>query len=128
MATGSKSEKDRDGRRIERWYLACYLRVFDDRTGEIRGQLVDIAPQGMLLIGDSPVPVERTWRVRMRLPVTARDQHLITFTAISRWCRQDSQPGFYLTGYQIGDLSPKLEKLLNALIHDFGYEKKGEKG
>jgi len=123
--TGSGQEEERKNlRQVDRWYLVYYLRVFDGMSRKILGHLVDISERGILLICDNPIEVNEDFRLRMRLPTQMKDRDEIIFPATSRWCKSDTNPDFYLVGFQIHDLEPAIRELIVSLIKDFSYDQK----
>ena len=55
-------------RRLKRWYLVMYLRVYDRDTNELLGHIVDINKEGMRLVNDKPLPVNQIYRLRVDVP------------------------------------------------------------
>lgn len=110
-----------DLRKYERRHLVFYLRVFDGMGSKVIGHIVDISAQGLMLISDNPVPVNEDYRLRMRLPAEIVDKDEILIDATSRWCKQDVNPDFYITGFQIHELTPEIEKYILCLIDDFSF-------
>lgn len=108
-------------RRIERKYLVFYLRVFDGMSSRILGNLVDISEHGLRLVGDGALEVNEEFRLRMLLPYDKDERKEIVFSATCRWCKKDSNPDFYLSGFQIHDLNAVNANLIKELIEDFGY-------
>lgn len=108
-------------RQVERWYLVYYLRVFDGMSRNILGHLVDISEKGLMLICENPVEVNGDYRLRMRLPNQMKDRDEIIFSATSRWCKKDANPDFYLVGFEMHDLAPKIREIIVSLIKEFHY-------
>ena len=106
-------------RGVERVYLAFYLRVFDGMGGKVVGHLVNISSNGLMLLSDSPIPVNEEYMLRMRLPPVLVEKGEIIFNAVSRWCENDANPDFYLAGFQLHDISPELKDDILALIEEF---------
>ncbi|MFV0436607.1 MAG: PilZ domain-containing protein [Desulfopila sp.] len=121
MSEQQMCEHYRDLRKVERRHLVFYLRVFDGLGSKVIGHIVDISAQGLMLISDDPLPVNKGYRLRMRLPAEIVDKDEIILEAISRWCRQDDNPDFYITGFQISELTPEVEKYISCLIEDFSF-------
>ncbi len=117
----STEKRDREQRQIERRQLLLYLRVFDGMGSRVIGNLVDISPNGVMLLSDEPIGVNEDYRLRMRLPEEFGDEGEILFNARSRWCKKDVNPNFYLTGFQIQDISSESKRYLASLIDDFGF-------
>ncbi len=114
--------KDRkDMRGVERRHLVFYLRVFDGMSSKVIGHIVDISSKGLMLISDNPVPVNEYYRLRMRLPSEIGDKDEILIDATSRWCKPDENPDFFITGFQIFNLTSDIEKYILCLINDFSF-------
>lgn len=124
MVDDEQGEERKHKRQVDRWYLVFYLRVFDGMSSKILGHLVDISKKGIMLMCDNPVEVNEECRLRMRLPNPMKDRDEIIFSATSKWCERDTNPDFYLAGFQISDLDPTARGVLNNLIKDFSYDKK----
>ncbi len=118
----SEAEKEQKNRRqVDRKYLVFYLRVFDGMSTNVIGHVVNISSKGVMLLSDNPTPVNEEYRLRMRLPSEIIDRGEIIFNATSRWCKPDVNPDFYLTGYQIYDLSSAIRNSILCLIDDFSF-------
>jgi hypothetical protein len=111
----------RDRRQVERKYLVFYLRVFDGPGTKVMGHLVNISSNGIMLLSDFPIPVSKDYRLRMRLPHELVDNAEILFDATSRWCRNDKNPEFYITGFQLHGITPTLKNVILCLIDEFSY-------
>lgn len=109
-------------RRIKRRHLVFYLRVFDNISNELLGYLVDITPEGAMLISEQPLETDKEYELRMDLPTEiGRKSHLV-FKARSLWNKPDINPSFYDTGFQIIDLADEDVGLINSLISFFGFQ------
>ncbi len=115
-------DQRKDLRKVERRHLVFYLRVFDGMGSKVIGHIVDISSQGLMLISDNSVPVNEDYRLRMRLPAEIADKDEILITATSKWCKQDENPDFYITGFQINAITPEVEKYIHCLIKDFSFD------
>ncbi len=52
----------------KRWHLIYYLRVFDRDTNEMIGHLVNITTEGIMLISDQTIDLDKTFHLRMLWP------------------------------------------------------------
>ncbi|HID69783.1 MAG TPA: PilZ domain-containing protein [Desulfobacterales bacterium] len=114
-------KNDVEQRQVTRRHLVFYLRVFDGMSSRVVGHLMDISSNGLMLLSDEPVPVNEEYRLRMRLPTEVVGSDEIIFGAIGRWCRQDENPDFYITGFKIQDMDDETEKSVSQLIEEFGF-------
>lgn len=110
-----------DKRKLKRRHLIYYLRVFSMPGAELLGHLVDITPEGVMIIGEKPVPAEQDFVLHMDLPAEIMGKESIEFKARSRWSRKDVDPTFYGTGFQLVDVSAEDVRIIKRLIKDFGF-------
>ncbi len=109
-------------RKLKRRHLIYYLRVFDRKTNEILGHLVDITPEGVMLISEDPLPLEKDYQLRMLLPDDLLGRKHLDFDARSLWSRADVNPDFYDTGFKLHGISPDDQDIVEFLISNFGFE------
>ena len=109
-------------RQADRRHLVFYLRVFDGLSNTILGHLVDMSEKGVLLMTDAPLELNKDHHLRIRLPAFVRDRHEVVLQGTSRWCRKESDPDLYLTGFQIYDFDISTKKVVSDLMKDFGYK------
>ncbi len=107
-------------RKLKRRHLIYYLRVFDRATGRLLGHLVDLTPDGMMMMSERPVRVGRAVGLRMVLPGSSGEQ-TVEFEATSRWTSRDVNPDFYDTGFELAKISRKHLAQIETLIDDFGF-------
>ncbi|MCK5071194.1 MAG: PilZ domain-containing protein [Desulfocapsa sp.] len=119
MAETKDGTEKRGGRRR---HLVFYLRIFDGMSSRVLGHLMDISPGGLMLLSDEPIEVNEEHRLRMRLPKDVSGNKEIMFEAVSRWCRPDESPEFFVTGFQIQDIDTEMRESLSRLIEDFGFQ------
>lgn len=108
-------------RKLQRRHLIYYLRVFDRNTVNLIGHLVDITPEGVMVISENPIETGITFQMRMILPKEIFKKEQITFEAISKWSDKDVNPSFYDTGFQLLDISDENRSIIAQLIDDFGF-------
>jgi hypothetical protein len=104
-------------RRLKRWQLVNYLRVFDAKNGNLVGHLVDINQEGIMILGTHPLAINETMELRMeRLSDGVLSN--IFLAAQSQWTKVDKDPHFYNTGFKL--ISPSEDGLsaLQALINE----------
>ena len=109
-------------RRLQRRHLIYYLRVFEKNADQPLGHMVDISTEGMMLISEQPVKTETVFELRMVLPVEIEGSREVHFSAESRWCREDENPDFYNTGFQLINPSPEHVKITEHLIQKFCFK------
>jgi hypothetical protein len=108
-------------RRFKRRYLMYYSRVYNRQTGEVLGYMVDLTPEGAMVISEEPIEVDKVFRLRMDLPEEISDKACLDFEAQSVWCKPDIDPHFYGTGFRILNLPEEDINLIERMIQEYGF-------
>ncbi len=108
-------------RRLKRWYLVLYLRVFEQDTSALLGHIVDISKEGMRLVSDKPLVLNHTYRLWVDVPKEGTSRQRIHLEAESLWTGRDVNPDFYDTGFRMLNISPQALLQLQLLIEEFKF-------
>lgn len=114
--------KESESRRGEnRKYLVFYLRVFNRLNSQILGYVANLSSKGLMLLSDSPIPEGEKFSLKMKLPIELTEKDTFYFDAVSKWCKEDENPDFYVTGLELKNISEEAEQYIKRLIKDFSY-------
>ncbi|MBZ0092291.1 MAG: PilZ domain-containing protein [Sulfuricellaceae bacterium] len=113
-----KSLKDR---KFKRRHLIFYLRVFDAASGDLVGSLVDITPEGVMLVNDKPLPLDTHYHLRMVLPADVFGKHELSFEAKTMWCRNDINPDFFDIGFEFVNIEHGDAMTIVDLVDQYGF-------
>jgi hypothetical protein len=113
-----------DRRSFPRKYLMFYSRVFNQKTGELVGHIVDITPTGALLISETPLEVGQNYTLKMELPDELSLKQWLTFEARSVWCNHDVIAVFFDIGFQLLNVPQSDIDLIERLVDSFGFREK----
>lgn len=120
-------------RHHKRWQLVSLLRVYDFGTGELIGHLFDVTSEGIRLISEQPIPIERHFHLRMDLPdpeqssESQADKSLsceplssepLLLDARSIWSKKDINPNFWDTGFQLLEVTDETKSRIEHLINE----------
>lgn len=119
MSSGTSSSAE--NRRLKRWYLVMYLRVYDQDTEALLGHIVDINKDGLRLVSDRPIATGRTFRMWVDIPKEDTTHQRIFLEAESMWCGKDINPDFYDTGFRIINMGSSALLQLQLLIEEFKF-------
>jgi hypothetical protein len=111
----------REKRKKKRTHLIDYLEIIDSESGSVIGHLADISPQGIMMVGQEPIEVNKDFSFRLQLPATFTDPNMIDFKAHSLWCKKDVNPEFYVSGFNFSEISADEIKILTDLINSYGF-------
>lgn len=118
MTDSGKRRNDPGQRRLRRHYLIYYLRVFDRETGVVLGHLIDITPQGIMILRDAPIAVGSKYALRLRWRNSAGRLQIADFDGECRWCHPDVNPDFYGAGFAISSANEEHVRSISELIED----------
>ncbi|MEZ5585194.1 MAG: PilZ domain-containing protein [Candidatus Competibacteraceae bacterium] len=110
-------------RNLQRWHLFLYLRVFDQQTGELLGNLVDISESGLMMISDQPIPKGKAFDLWVDVPHEEGERERLHLKAHSRWSGKDVNPDFYDNGFQIDSIDLLTLAKIQQLINKFRFYK-----
>jgi hypothetical protein len=108
-------------RTVKRIHLVYYLLVFDGKTGQLAGHVVDITTGGMKLMSKEPFKPETVHHFRMALPDDVGTSKEISFDAKSVWSKDNLFSDFYGTGFTFVKIDDKDIAIIRDLIDKFGY-------
>jgi hypothetical protein len=108
-------------RKFQRNNLIYYLKVYDRNTEKAIGRLVDITPEGVMLISEEPLPADVLFDLRMEFPKEIFGEERLDFSARSMWCRKDLNPDYYDTGFKILDVPLEHVLLIKKLVSEYGF-------
>ena len=107
---------------IKRHQLPYYLEVYNRITKKPLGYIVNISPQGMMLVSNSQTLTHAIFNMYMMLPEAINGHKRIDFDALSQWCKPDVTPGYYDTGFSFTKVPPELAELVEALKDYFTFK------
>jgi len=104
-----------DQRSKPRITIAEQPRVLDTHSGEVLGELVNLSAEGLMVAATHCIQ-PNTVR-QMRIPLRQGERHLeIRIGAESLWCEDANDSGVHWTGFQIIDISPQDQLILDSII------------
>lgn len=111
-----------DGRRsTRRRHLIYYLRVWDSDTKKLLGHVVDITTEGLMLISDEPIELNKSFNLEMQWHDDSGETKKICFKAESRWKHKDVNAAFYDTGFIILNHEEEIFSPIREIIDEFGF-------
>ena len=56
-------------RKLERHHVSNSLEVYDLDSGELLGRVVDLHTEGLMLLSERPIELNRSWALQVNLPM-----------------------------------------------------------
>jgi hypothetical protein len=113
--------KPEDRRTIKRRHLIFYLRVWELDEDRPLGHVVDISPEGLMLISEEPLTTSREYTLEVRLPNTEGTLLPMRFRAICRWSDNDVNPAFYDSGFEFMEKRTEDIETIRNLVEEYGF-------
>lgn len=108
-------------RHLERKDFSYYMRLVDNDTHNLVGHLVDISSGGFKLDSQTPIPVNKDFRLRMDLTSEVANKPAMVFVARSRWCEVDPlDPFIYNVGFQLVNITPADLDIFKRMMDKYG--------
>ncbi len=112
-------------RKSVRRYLYNYSQVLDSDKNSVTGRLVNITPEGMMIMSDRPIERDTRFNFRMALPdgVAITDETDIRFEGNCRWCKKAYNPDYFDVGFEFTQLPETSRHTIDYLMkfHSFNY-------
>jgi len=110
-----------ENRKMKRWHVIYYLRIFDQDTDSLLGHLVDITTEGIKMVSEESIPFKKDFRLKMEVPLKGTETEEVLFDARSMWSQKDTNPDFYATGFRLEKPNMETIKVIQALISDLSF-------
>ncbi|KIH77843.1 PilZ domain-containing protein [Geoalkalibacter ferrihydriticus] len=115
------TQNSADKRSQKRRNTIYYLEVYDLESGRLLGRLVDITVEGMMLISETPIAPDRTYKCRMSLPAEILGRSNILFDATCMWSRKARNDDFFEAGFRSLIADPGDIDAIEMLIQRFAF-------
>jgi hypothetical protein len=111
-----------DRRRNKRHNISYYLQIIDASLGKVIGHLSDISPEGLRMDSQQPIPIQKTYRIRIQTAADISDRENIEFIAISKWCRQNPiDPVLYDVGMEIISINTHDRQVIQRMMEKYSF-------
>lgn len=116
-----KAEK----RKLDRKNFTYYMRVLDETTGELVGQLSDISTGGFKIESTTPIPLGSIFQLRIDQTREISNRSHLSFTARVIWCQHDPyDPTVFNVGFQLIDMTPADYDIFVKMFNEYGVKRR----
>ncbi len=114
MTANTKPHEQRHHRRVS---IPEQPKLYDAHSGEAVGELVNLSSDGLMAASSDCICCGSV--CQLRIPLMKGEQQVdIHVGAESLWCEDANDSGTYWTGFQIIDISPDDQLILDAIVGD----------
>ena len=108
-----------NNRRHERSALNQTINITDMINGGGFGELINISPDGLMVMTYAEVPTHAIYQLELELPTEIEGDNRIGLGADCLWCRQVENFNRYWAGFQIIDASDQAMQQIEKLIDNY---------
>ncbi|MBN2146138.1 MAG: PilZ domain-containing protein [Anaerolineales bacterium] len=108
-------------RKHKRKDLLFYSRVYDARGGTMIGNLLNITPQGAMVLADKPIEPGIEFNLHIELPEGISDKTFIDVDARSLWHQPDINPEFIDIGFEFTRIDEQDLPIISRLVDEYGF-------
>ena len=108
-------------RELKRRHLIYYLRVYNGKSKNPFGFMVDIHFKGLMLISDESIKTKKHFDLKMELPQETGDKLHVEFAATSLWCKKSVNADFYESGFSLDKIDEESLASIDNIIRYFGF-------
>ncbi len=107
--------KHADQRRNHRISIPEHPHIYDAHSGEVIGELVNLSSDGLMAASNQRIDSGSIRQIR--IPLIKGEQHVdIRVGTESLWCEDANDSGIYWTGFQIIEISPADQLILDTVV------------
>jgi hypothetical protein len=108
-------------RNNKRLKFGYYMRVIDNNSQELLGNLSDISPRGFRLDSQKALTINQDYTLRLEQTSMVSDKPYIVFNARAMWGQRDPIiPNEYNEGFQIINISQYEEEIFQSVMEKYG--------
>ncbi len=101
-----------ENRKFNRIHLIHYLRLFDRKSGDLIGNLVDLTSEGLQLISEKAIEPGKLLEIRMEFPEEVDGEQEVQINAESVWCDHQLDPDLFSVGCKLIPITPSRVTIL----------------
>ena len=103
-------------RKIPRNHLVHYLRLFDQETKAVLGNMIDISMSGIRMISEGAIPPGTYFKIHMDFPEEVTGKLFLTFEAVCVWCKPEESSNLFTAGCEFRKIADEDREILHYLI------------
>ncbi len=108
-----------ENRKFNRIHLIHYLRLFDRKSGDLIGNLVDLTSEGLQLISEKAIEPGKLLEIRMEFPEEVDGEQEVQINAESVWCDHQLDPDLFSVGCKLIPITPSHVTIIRDLIENY---------
>lgn len=110
-------------RKETRKRLVAFTPVYDLLHKTVLGYVGDITPQGVMVIGEKSIEINKHLTLGIEFPDEVSESHVLKMVISGRaaWCKQDETPQYFNIGFEFLEVSPENAKIIEAILNRYQF-------
>lgn len=109
-------------RDADRWNLIKYLSIYDEKTDNEIGRIVDISETGIKIISKYPIPIDNIDHIYFDAPMEEDILVTLSVEVEMMWSGLDVNPDLYAAGCCFRNLNPTALLIIRHLIDNLRFD------
>jgi len=103
--------------------LVAFTPVYDLLHKKLLGYVGDLTLQGVMVIGEKPVEVDKHLTLGIEFPASDSEKLTVSVAFDSRaaWCRQEETSQYFNLGFEFIDVTPENAKIIEAILKRYQF-------
>jgi len=106
-------------RKLRRKRATYYMKVVDQKTNRLAGNVHDISPSGFMMNSPRPIKTHVLHDLSMSLPDTIEGEIPIIVQAKSVWCSKNEITKLYDTGFKLVNVTPEEQDIIKSSLNSY---------
>lgn len=120
MTTNTAQQNEQEARGKKRYELSQVVRVHDTFTDVELGSLVNINPDGLMLVSNQKIDSNRIYQIKLLLPENINGTQSTDVVIDCLWSKSAGAPGVHWAGCAIIDADEQASEIIETLIENYG--------
>jgi hypothetical protein len=112
-------------RKESRKKLVAFTPVYELLHKTLIGYIGDLTPQGVMVIGEKPVDINKHLTLGLEFPDDESDAHTLRVAISGRvaWCRQEERLTYFNSGLEFQEMTAGNKKVIEAILERFKFSR-----
>jgi hypothetical protein len=103
-------------RKYARRQASDYYLVIDRISGMMIGRIVNMSPNGMMIVGNAAVPIGQTFQLKLKLPSVVLGADHLFIEAECRWASHNRRHDWWEAGFVFKEIPTYDRKVLQQIV------------
>ena len=108
-----------DKRKFIRKRVSLVLEMQDQQTSQILGRIMDLSPEGFMLLAKQEMTPNQQYEMVLNLPEAIKFHRSIQLVGECRWCQPSNTAGYFGAGFSVVSVDVIKREAWKQLVEEF---------